>query len=86
MPAKLRLAFICQRDAGNGSSCFESVDKFFTINLDTAAGLLYGGIGKMFPNSMTLAQTWNQERAWEFDAIIGNEILHEHPPNPLFRV
>ena len=64
--------------SGYGIEVIESVNKPFTIDADTAAGLLYGGtrlFGRMFPNSMTLAQTWNPELALEFGTMIGNEAL-----------
>lgn len=61
--------------SGYGIEYIESVNKPFTIDADTAAGLIYGGTGKMFPNSMTLAQTWNTELAREFGTMIGNEAL-----------
>ena len=61
--------------SGYGIEAIDSVNKPFTIDADTAAGLIYGGTGKMFPNSMTLAQTWNQDLAREFGAMIGNEAL-----------
>ncbi len=85
--------------SGYGVEAIESVDKPFTIDADTAYGLLYGGtelFGKFFPNAMVLAQTWNQELALEYGTMIGNEALlggcngwyaplHEHPPHPLLR-
>lgn len=61
--------------SGYGIEYIDSVNKPFTIDADTAAGLIYGGTGKMFPNSMTLAQTWNQDLAREFGEMIGNEAL-----------
>ncbi len=61
--------------SGYGIEYIDSVNKPFTIDADTAAGLIYGGTGKMFPNSMTLAQTWNQELARQFGEMIGNEAL-----------
>lgn len=61
--------------SGYGIEAIDSVNKPFTIDADTAAGLIYGGTGKMFPNSMTLAQTWNQALAREFGTMIGNEAL-----------
>ena len=61
--------------SGYGIEAIDSVNKPFTIDADTAAGLIYGGTGKMFLNSMTLAQTWNQELALEFGTMIGNEAL-----------
>lgn len=61
--------------SGYGIEVIESVNKPFTIDADTAAGLIYGGTGKMFPNSMTLAQTWNQDLAREFGTMLGNEAL-----------
>lgn len=39
-------------------------DKDSETYADTAVGLIYGGTGKMFPRSMTLAQTWNQDEAF----------------------
>ncbi len=45
------------------------------IDADTASGLIYGGTGAMFPNMMTLAQTWNQDLALEYGTMIGNEAV-----------
>jgi beta-glucosidase len=61
--------------SGYGVEVIDSVNKPFTIDADTAAGLIYGGTGKMYPNSMTLAQTWNQPLALEYGTMIGNEAL-----------
>lgn len=61
--------------SGYGIEYIKSVNKPFTIDSDTAAGLFYGGTGKIFPNSMTLAQTWNQDLAREFGTMLGNEAL-----------
>lgn len=61
--------------SGYGIEFIESINKPFTIDADTAAGLIYGGTGKMFPNSMSLAQTWNQDLAREFGTMLGNEAL-----------
>ena len=61
--------------SGYGIEYIDSVEKPFNIDADTAAGLFYGGTGAMFPNAMTLAQTWNLELASEYGEIIGNEGL-----------
>lgn len=61
--------------SGYGSEFIESVNKPFCIDADTAAGLMYGGTGAVFPNMMTLAQTWNQELALEYGTMIGNEAV-----------
>lgn len=61
--------------SGYGVEFIESVNKPFTIDADTAAGLIYGGTGAMFPNPMTVAQTWNLEIADEYGLMIGNEAL-----------
>ena len=61
--------------SGYGIEYIASVEKPFNIDADTAAGLIYGGTGAMFPNAMTLAQTWNLELASEYGEIIGNEGL-----------
>ncbi len=61
--------------SGYGVEFIASVNKPFTIDADTAAGLIYGGTGKMFPNPMTVAQTWNLEIATEYGRMIGNEAL-----------
>lgn len=61
--------------SGYGIEFIKSVNKPFTIDADTASGLIYGGTGKTFPNSMTLAQTWNQPLARAFGEMIGNEAL-----------
>ncbi|MDF2512644.1 MAG: Beta-glucosidase-related glycosidase [Herbinix sp.] len=61
--------------SGYGIEFIKSVNMPFVKDADTAAGLIYGGTGKMFPNSMTLAQTWNQDLALEFGTMIGNEAI-----------
>lgn len=61
--------------SGYGTEFLESVNKPFCIDADTASGLIYGGTGAMFPNMMTLAQTWNQELALEYGTMIGNEAV-----------
>lgn len=61
--------------SGYGTEFLESVNKPFCVDADTASGLIYGGTGAMFPNMMTLAQTWNQELALEYGTMIGNEAI-----------
>lgn len=61
--------------SGYGIEYIDSVEKPFNIDADTAAGLFYGGTGAMFPNAMTLAQTWNLDLASEYGTMIGNEGL-----------
>ncbi len=61
--------------SGYGIEHIDSVEKPFNIDSDTAAGLFFGGTGAMFPNAMTLAQTWNLELASEYGEMIGNEGL-----------
>ena len=61
--------------SGYGIAYIDSVNMPFCMDADTAAGLIYGGTGKMYPNSMTLAQTWNQELAREYGEMIGNEAV-----------
>ncbi|MCR5546860.1 MAG: glycoside hydrolase family 3 C-terminal domain-containing protein [Lachnospiraceae bacterium] len=61
--------------SGYGIEGISSVDMPFAMDADTANGLIYGGTGKYYPNSMTLAQTWNQELAKEYGTMIGNEAL-----------
>ncbi|MDF2804443.1 MAG: Beta-glucosidase-related glycosidase, partial [Anaerocolumna sp.] len=61
--------------SGYGTEFLESINKPFNTDADTASGLIYGGTGKMFPNKMTIAQTWNQELASEYGAMIGNEAI-----------
>lgn len=61
--------------SGYGTDFLDSVNKPFCVDADTASGLIYGGTGAMFPNMMTLAQTWNQELALEYGTMIGNEAL-----------
>lgn len=61
--------------SGYGTEYLESVGKPFCVDADTAAGLIYGGTGAMFPNMMTLAQTWNQDLALEYGTMIGNEAV-----------
>lgn len=61
--------------SGYGIEAIDSVNMPYCMDGDTAAGLVYGGTGKFFPNSMTLAQTWNQELAYEYGVMIGNEAV-----------
>lgn len=61
--------------SGYGIEYIDSVEKPFNMDADTAAGLIYGGTGAMFPNAMTLAQTWNLDLASEYGTMIGNEGL-----------
>ena len=61
--------------SGYGIEYIASVQKPFNIDADTAAGLIYGGTGAMFPNPMTMAQTWNKDLAYEYGQIIGTEGL-----------
>ena len=61
--------------SGYGVPAIDSVGKPFVIDADTASGLIYGGTGAMFPNMMTLAQTWNQDLALEYGTMIGNEAV-----------
>lgn len=61
--------------SGYGTEFLESVNKPFCVDADTASGLIYGGTGAMFPNMMTLAQTWNQDLASEYGEMIGNEAI-----------
>lgn len=61
--------------SGYGIDKIDSVNKPFNIDADTASGLIYGGTGAMFPNMMTLAQTWNQDLALEYGTMIGNEAI-----------
>lgn len=61
--------------SGYGTAFLESVNKPFCVDADTASGLIYGGTGKMYPNMMTLAQTWNQDLALEYGTMIGNEAV-----------
>jgi len=61
--------------AGYGTEVLDSIDKPFAIDADTASGLIYGGTGMMFQNSMVLAQTWNRDLAVEFGKMIGNEAV-----------
>lgn len=61
--------------SGYGIEHIDSVEMPFCTDADTANGLIYGGTGKYFPNSMTLAQTWNQELAREQGTMIGNEAI-----------
>ena len=61
--------------SGYGIEAIKSVDMPFGMDADTANGLIYGGTGKFYPNSMALAQTWNQELAKEYGTMIGNEAL-----------
>lgn len=61
--------------SGYGIDFIDSVNMPFCKDADTASGLIYGGTGKMYPNMMTLAQTWNQELALEYGTMIGNEAV-----------
>lgn len=61
--------------SGYGTEFLKSVNKPFCVDADTASGLIYGGTGAMFPNAMTLAQTWNQDLALEYGTMIGNEAI-----------
>lgn len=61
--------------SGYGTVALDSVDKPFCVDADTASGLIYGGTGAMFPASMVLAQTWNQDLAYEYGRMIGTEAL-----------
>lgn len=59
--------------SGYGSNFVQSVGKPFNIDADTAAGLIYGGTGMMFCSPVVMAQTWNQDLASAYGAMIGNE-------------
>lgn len=61
--------------SGYGTEFLESINKPFCVDADSASGLIYGGTGQLFPNKMTLAQTWNQELALEYGTMIGNEAI-----------
>ncbi|MBP3884113.1 MAG: glycoside hydrolase family 3 C-terminal domain-containing protein [Olsenella sp.] len=63
--------------SGYGSEFLASVGKPFVIDADTAAGLIYGtphGMGgHMFPSSIVMAQTWNQELAESYGRMLASE-------------
>ena len=59
--------------SGYGSNFVQSIGKPFHIDADTAAGLIYGGTGMMFCSPVVMAQTWNQDLASAYGAMIGNE-------------
>lgn len=59
--------------SGYGSNFVQSIGKPFNIDADTAAGLIYGGTGMMFCSPGVMAQTWNQDLASAYGAMIGNE-------------
>ena len=61
--------------AGYGTPALESVQKPFSVDADTASGLIYGGTGMFFPSMMVLAQTWNTDLALEYGEMIGSEAL-----------
>ncbi|NTV79630.1 MAG: beta-glucosidase, partial [Clostridiales bacterium] len=61
--------------SGYGIDFIDSVNMPFCVDADTAAGLIYGGTGSYFPNMMTLAQTWNQDLAYTYGEMIGNEAI-----------
>lgn len=67
--------FMMIAQSGYGTEFLASVNKPFCMDADTASGLIYGGTGAMFPNAMTLAQTWNQDLAEEYGTMIGNEAI-----------
>ncbi|WP_115727976.1 glycoside hydrolase family 3 N-terminal domain-containing protein [Actinomyces culturomici] len=64
---------------GYGTEYLESIGKPFSVDADTAAGLIYGGSrgigGRMFPTPVVVAQTWNQDIASAYGEMIGNESL-----------
>ena len=63
--------------SGYGSEYLDSVGKPFVIDADTAAGLIYGTThgmgGRMFPSSIVMAQTWNQELAESYGRMLASE-------------
>ena len=58
---------------GYGTEALESVGKPFTIDVDTAAGLLYGANGLSFCTPVTVAQTWNTTIYEDYGEMIGND-------------
>ncbi len=60
---------------GYGTPYLESVQKPFNTDADTAAYLIYGGTGYVFAGPLMLAQTWNQELAYDYGEMFGNEAL-----------
>lgn len=60
---------------GYGTPALDSVGKPFCVDADTASGLIYGGTGKTYPTMMTLAQTYNQELAYEYGRMIGSQAV-----------
>lgn len=67
--------FMMIAQSGYGTPFLKSVNKPFCVDADTASGLIYGGTGAMFPNMMTLAQTYNLTLAQEYGTMIGNEAI-----------
>jgi Beta-glucosidase-related glycosidases len=62
-------------NSGYGIEKIDSINKPFNQDADTSSGLIYGGTGKIYPNMIVLAQTWNQELALDYGKMIGNEAL-----------
>ena len=67
---------------GYGTAGLKSIQKPFNVDVDTAAGLIYGGSGDMlsgasvmFCTPVTAAQTYNQEIYSAYGEMIGNESL-----------
>lgn len=61
--------------SGYGIDAIKKISKPFNIDADTASGLIYGGTGAMYANSMTLAQTWNAPLARKMGRMIGNDAI-----------
>ncbi|QEA53070.1 glycoside hydrolase family 3 N-terminal domain-containing protein [Loigolactobacillus coryniformis] len=59
--------------SGYGIDAIKSVNKPYTSEADSASGLIYGGTGMTYPNSITMAQTWNTSLAKNLGNMIGNE-------------
>ncbi|WP_203624558.1 glycoside hydrolase family 3 N-terminal domain-containing protein [Lacticaseibacillus sp. 866-1] len=62
-------------DAGYNINPIKSVNKPYNIDADAANGLVYSGTGRMYPNSMNLAQTWNRHLATKMGRMIGNQAI-----------
>ena len=60
---------------GYGTEHLDSVSKPFSVDADTAAGLIYGGTGTTFAGPLMLAQSYNADLALEYGQLIGEQSL-----------
>ncbi|MDR1638287.1 MAG: beta-glucosidase, partial [Clostridiales bacterium] len=61
--------------SGYGTAPIKSIGKPFGTDADTAAGLIYGGTGQMYPSPVVLAMTWNADIALRYGEMIGTEAI-----------